>query len=685
MKKISLFIFLAIWLNTSLAQTFVDRSSSAVTSQDARLAAKLNFYLPRLCDTTNALQGGKDTLGAVFYDKCNSKAWIRDTITSGGHRWRQMLLTGQVTANNGLSVTTAGTVQLGQSIGASGNPALLIDHTEIPGNDKFLYFHNGVFQIDADHQVDAFHPLFRVSSTSSSFLELARFEANVAEVHLKTLSPTGTVSFVITGSDDAQRLATGFDGPNNHVFISDVRNTNSATMEVNGTPIGGYTVASKNFWMGQNITPDTAVLNLYRVNTGLTSAANQMLLYGSNWGAGYNTTGGAITNRMTFLKNAAIRTSGASSLTNITLGLSAVGGQTNNALQVDSGDIVVHANFYSDAVENHCDFWQINNATLVPKQSQAHFERAIRFADTVAGTEGTSAALYGSQTYQAKGNFIIPDNQKGTGIEGGLFLRRNTTYTGAVIYQGSFLPTNNVTTMPSAMSSRLDASQVQTGSNSITTQGFFASFSATVNSNTGNTLDSVAWLNTGAGQLTAGSIKTAYALYINTLPAIATTKYSIYQTGTADTNYLAGVNRLTSLTTGNATTDSILVTNNGVVKRIENTYSSNSYSPTLTAVTNVDAVTLVSARYFRTNTNVIVYLNINIDPTAASATEVGIQLPFVSNIVAGDVIGNGDCDGVAAQNVIVTSDATNDRASVKFTATSTSQQSFYISFSFPIH
>jgi len=81
------------------AQTpyFFDRSTGVQTVQDVRSAAKYNFYIPRLTDTT--LYGGVDTLGAILLVKSGSKQgiWFRDSIPAGGHIWTELHSTANLT------------------------------------------------------------------------------------------------------------------------------------------------------------------------------------------------------------------------------------------------------------------------------------------------------------------------------------------------------------------------------------------------------------------------------------------------------------------------------------------------------------------------------------------------------------------------------------------------------------
>lgn len=126
----------------SQSQTFINRSGAANTVIDQRLGAAQNFFLPRLIDTT--LSGGLDSIGNLIYDRLRAKIAIRDTVLTGGHKFTFLFKQDDTIStlatkyalslvNNGLSRNND-TTQLGQSIGASGNPAALHNSREIPLN-----------------------------------------------------------------------------------------------------------------------------------------------------------------------------------------------------------------------------------------------------------------------------------------------------------------------------------------------------------------------------------------------------------------------------------------------------------------------------------------------------------------------------------------------------------------------
>lgn len=121
MKKIFalLLVFVAI-KSSAQGPTFLPpRSSSSTTVQDSRWRGLLTVYLPHTHGLT--LNGGLDTLGAVFYDDSSRHIWYRDTVLSGGHVFSMLLKTGDagqgtVTQVNAgfwmvpVSITTTGTI-----------------------------------------------------------------------------------------------------------------------------------------------------------------------------------------------------------------------------------------------------------------------------------------------------------------------------------------------------------------------------------------------------------------------------------------------------------------------------------------------------------------------------------------------------------------------------------------------
>lgn len=112
--------------------------------------------------------------------------------------------------------------------------------------------------------------------------------------------------------------------------------------------------------------------------------------------------------------------------------------------------------------------------------------------------------------------------------------------------------------------------------------------------------------------------------------------------------------------------------------------SGGTYTPTLTNVTNIDASTVYQAQYIKVGTTVTVSGKVDVDPTAAAATELGISLPVASNFGA-----NEDCAGVAHQQAAqeggaISADTANDRASLQFLATGTASRTLYFTFTYQV-
>lgn len=109
------------------------------------------------------------------------------------------------------------------------------------------------------------------------------------------------------------------------------------------------------------------------------------------------------------------------------------------------------------------------------------------------------------------------------------------------------------------------------------------------------------------------------------------------------------------------------------------------YTPTLTKVGNLDAVTSYEAQYMRVGATVTVSGKFDADPTAAGSTKVGISLPVASNIgAAEDVAGVAHAIAIAGQGAGILGDATNDRAQAEWIAVDTTNQTMAYSFAYAV-
>jgi hypothetical protein len=109
------------------------------------------------------------------------------------------------------------------------------------------------------------------------------------------------------------------------------------------------------------------------------------------------------------------------------------------------------------------------------------------------------------------------------------------------------------------------------------------------------------------------------------------------------------------------------------------------YTPTGTAVANVDSVLGIAGNYTRSGDGVSVSGGITVDQTAGGATltKVGISLPVASNLSTGNLYGVAtSLDRVTIG--FIAADGTNDRAELWFNSTGTGAISFNFSFGYQI-
>ena len=114
------------------------------------------------------------------------------------------------------------------------------------------------------------------------------------------------------------------------------------------------------------------------------------------------------------------------------------------------------------------------------------------------------------------------------------------------------------------------------------------------------------------------------------------------------------------------------------------TVVSDQFTPTFTAVTNVDSVTSYPARYIRVGQIVDVGGMVGVDATAdsATATEVGISLPLATDFILGT-----ECNGVAIANSVTSygvigQDGANDRAKLVYLSNHTTSVLYHYRYSY---
>ena len=115
------------------------------------------------------------------------------------------------------------------------------------------------------------------------------------------------------------------------------------------------------------------------------------------------------------------------------------------------------------------------------------------------------------------------------------------------------------------------------------------------------------------------------------------------------------------------------------------------YTPTLTHVVNVAASTARQCQWLRVGSTVTVSGIVDVDPTAAGGTELGISLPVASNFGATE-----DCAGVAhaptnpadpgaaLDSGAVLRDVANNRAGMQWTAVDTANRPKCFTFTYRV-
>lgn len=114
-------------------------------------------------------------------------------------------------------------------------------------------------------------------------------------------------------------------------------------------------------------------------------------------------------------------------------------------------------------------------------------------------------------------------------------------------------------------------------------------------------------------------------------------------------------------------------------------FSSSTYTPTLTNVTNLAASTTHSAQWIQLGTTAIVSGQAEVSPTAAASTVLGISLPVASNLAnTNECAGAAFCPTVAGQGAAILGDATNNRAQMEWIAVNTANRSMYYIFMYRV-
>jgi len=107
------------------------------------------------------------------------------------------------------------------------------------------------------------------------------------------------------------------------------------------------------------------------------------------------------------------------------------------------------------------------------------------------------------------------------------------------------------------------------------------------------------------------------------------------------------------------------------------------YTPTLTNVANLDASTAYQCQWLRIHNVISVSGRVDVDPTAAASTKLGISLPRPSSFLASNnCAGAAAASAIAGQSAAILGDVTNARAQLEWIAVDLTNQPMWFSFSY---
>jgi hypothetical protein len=111
---------------------------------------------------------------------------------------------------------------------------------------------------------------------------------------------------------------------------------------------------------------------------------------------------------------------------------------------------------------------------------------------------------------------------------------------------------------------------------------------------------------------------------------------------------------------------------------------SGTYTPTLTNSTNVAASTAYVCQYMRVGNVVTVSGQVDIDPTTTGGTEVRLSLPVASYFTLANQVGGTFNSTVAQVGGAIFANTSNDDARFIYSATLTTNTSFYFTFTYRV-
>lgn len=221
----------------------------------------------------------------------------------------------------------------------------------------------------------------------------------------------------------------------------------------------------------------------------------------------------------------------------------------DSTLQI--GSPVVAPSFYRQYVSAHFREYGLTQSTISSKASKVpiYLETEYQSSDPVTFAETFTESVLVGIRFIADSAMTITNNSFGNGVNGmtaDMFLRKRSGYLDTTTFVGG----RRADSAAAAFQGRIDMSNTQVSGRENIATGYWAAIEPTFQFSPFNKMDHAIWLNVGVGQFNgaAGNVTNGYGLYINTLPTpFITNRYSIYQSGSTDTNYYNGVNRINNL------------------------------------------------------------------------------------------------------------------------------------------
>lgn len=114
--------------------------------------------------------------------------------------------------------------------------------------------------------------------------------------------------------------------------------------------------------------------------------------------------------------------------------------------------------------------------------------------------------------------------------------------------------------------------------------------------------------------------------------------------------------------------------------------SSGTYFPNLFNTTNLDGSTPYTCQWFRIGNVVSVSGRVDVNPTAAGATKLGISIPVPTNVqFVNQLAGVAACPTVAGEVAPIAGDTGNNRAQMSWVTTNTTNEAMFFTFQYLVN